>query len=119
MRVAAARHLALGATGDEGVARSGDLAEPGPRPAIAGRDREPVSARAAGRGAEPLPFAPTEDGSPEAGALQASEAMHALRRIAEPEDLARGLGRLPSPARAWATGRALGGGGGLCPVGPR
>lgn len=46
-------------------------------------------------------------------ALRASEAMHALKRIAEPEEVARGLEFLLQPANSFVTGQVLGVDGGL------
>jgi len=51
--------------------------------------------------------------------LKASSAMHALRRIGEPEDVAAAIDWLLSPEQSWVTGQVLGVDGGLAAVRPR
>ena len=46
-------------------------------------------------------------------ALRASESMHALGRIGEPEDVARMIDFLMDPAQSWVTGQVFGVDGGL------
>lgn len=77
-----ARHLILGATGGIGAALSRELAASGARLAIAGRDEERVSKLAAELGAEPLLFDCADDGSLEACAKQAAEALGGLDGMA-------------------------------------
>jgi 3-oxoacyl-[acyl-carrier protein] reductase len=48
-----------------------------------------------------------------ATAEQSSVAMHALGRLGEPEDVARGIAFLLDPANSWITGQTLGVDGGL------
>jgi NAD(P)-dependent dehydrogenase (short-subunit alcohol dehydrogenase family) len=45
--------------------------------------------------------------------LKASQAMHALGRIGEPEDVARVVDFLLDPAQSWITGQVFGVDGGL------
>ena len=51
--------------------------------------------------------------------LKASLAMHALRRIGDPEDVAAAIHWLLSPEQSWVTGQVLGVDGGLAAVRPR
>jgi NAD(P)-dependent dehydrogenase (short-subunit alcohol dehydrogenase family) len=46
-------------------------------------------------------------------ALKASEAMHALGRIGEPDEVASAIDFLLHPAQRWITGQTLGVDGGL------
>lgn len=50
---------------------------------------------------------------------KASEQMHALGRIGEPEEVARAIAFLLDPAQSWITGQVLGVDGGLARVRPR
>lgn len=52
-------------------------------------------------------------------ARKASESMHALGRIGEPEEVARAIAFLLDPANSWITGQVLGVDGGLGQVRPR
>lgn len=52
-------------------------------------------------------------------AADASEQMHALGRLGEPEDVAQAISFLLSPASAWITGQVLGVDGGLGSIVPR
>ncbi|GAC1557710.1 MAG: hypothetical protein NVS2B9_20250 [Myxococcales bacterium] len=51
--------------------------------------------------------------------LKASEAMHALGRIGEPEDVASSIDWLLDPAQRWVTGQVFGIDGGLATLRPR
>lgn len=53
------------------------------------------------------------------GALKASQAMHALGRIGEPEDVASLIDWLLDPAQTWVTGQVFGVDGGLGTLRPR
>jgi 3-oxoacyl-[acyl-carrier protein] reductase len=52
-------------------------------------------------------------------ARKVSEAMHALGRLGEPEDIARAIVFLLDPANSWITGQVLGVDGGLSRVRPK
>lgn len=52
-------------------------------------------------------------------ARKLSEAMHALGRLGQPEDIARAIVFLPDPANSWITGQVLAVDGGLSRVRPR
>jgi 3-oxoacyl-[acyl-carrier protein] reductase len=53
------------------------------------------------------------------GSRKVSEAMHALGRLGEPEDIARAIVFLLDPANSWITGQVLGVDGGLSRVRPK
>ncbi len=53
------------------------------------------------------------------GALKESNAMHALGRVGEPEEVASALAWLLDPEQSWVTGQILGIDGGLATVRPR
>lgn len=53
------------------------------------------------------------------GARKVSEAMHALGRLGEPEDIARAIVFLLDPANSWITGQVLAVDGGLSRVRPK
>jgi NAD(P)-dependent dehydrogenase (short-subunit alcohol dehydrogenase family) len=53
------------------------------------------------------------------GSRRVSESMHALGRLGEPEDVARGVAFLLDPANDWITGQVLGIDGGLSHVRPK
>ena len=61
--------------------------------------------------AEPLLASPANE--------EASTAMHALRRLGEPEDVARAIDWLLNPEQSWVTGQVLGVDGGLGTLVPR
>jgi NAD(P)-dependent dehydrogenase (short-subunit alcohol dehydrogenase family) len=48
-----------------------------------------------------------------ATARKSSEAMHALGRLGEPDDVARAIVWLLDPAQSWVTGQVIGVDGGL------
>ena len=52
-------------------------------------------------------------------ARKVSEAMHALGRLGEPEDVARAIVFLLDPANSWITGQVLGVDGGLSRIRPK
>ncbi len=52
-------------------------------------------------------------------ARAASESMHALGRLGQPDDIARAIAFLLSPTNAWITGQILGVDGGLATVRPK
>ena len=53
------------------------------------------------------------------GSRKVSESMHALGRLGEPDDVARGVAFLLDPANDWITGQVLGIDGGLSHVRPK
>lgn len=53
------------------------------------------------------------------GSRRLSEAMHALGRLGEPEDIARAIAFLLAPANSWITGQVIAVDGGLCCLHPR
>jgi 3-oxoacyl-[acyl-carrier protein] reductase len=53
------------------------------------------------------------------GSRKVSESMHALGRLGEPDDVARGVAFLLDPANDWITGQVLGIDGGLGHVRPK
>lgn len=53
------------------------------------------------------------------GSRKVSEAMHALGRLGEPEDIARAIVFLLDPANSWITGQVIGVDGGLSRVRPK
>ena len=53
------------------------------------------------------------------GSRRVSESMHALGRLGEPEDVARGVAFLLDPVNDWITGQVLGIDGGLGHVRPK
>ena len=108
-RVGLANHDAIAAAkaGVEGLARSAAATYSPRRVRInvvaPGLVRTPLSARLVGNEAS----------------LKASEAMHALGRIGEPDDVASLIEYLVDPKHAWVTGQVFGVDGGLSTLRPR
>jgi NAD(P)-dependent dehydrogenase (short-subunit alcohol dehydrogenase family) len=74
-----------------------------------------VNAVAPGLVATPL----TQTLTSNEGSRKYSEAMHALGRLGEPDDIARAIVFLLDPANSWITGQVLGVDGGLSRVRPK